>query len=109
MTAFDTNVLIYSCNKADKVRQPIAARLLRERTDGILLWQVACEFIAASRKLIVYGFSQAEAWHYLREYLGFLRLVLPSAQTLHLARNSTLNKAGHSGTPCLLVRPWMQA
>ena len=27
MTAFDTNVLIYSCNKADTVRQQIAARL----------------------------------------------------------------------------------
>jgi len=86
MTAFDTNVLIYSCNKADKVRQPIAARLLRETTDGVLLWQAACEFIAASRKLIVHGFTQAEAWQYLREYIGFLRLVLPSVQALDLAR-----------------------
>ena len=102
MIAFDTNVLIYSCNKADTVRQQIAARLLRETTDGILLWQAACEFIAASRKLIVHGFTQAEAWQYLREYMGFLRLVLPSAQALPMAEKLHLEQ-GWSFWDAMLV------
>ena len=51
MIAFDTNVLIYCCDKRDPRRQQIALNLVADTTDGILPWQVACEFIAASRKL----------------------------------------------------------
>jgi len=31
-------------------------------TDGALLWQVACEFVAASRKLAPFGFSHAQSY-----------------------------------------------
>ena len=51
MTAVDTNVLIYACDKSDPRRQQIALELIGTVTDGVLLWQVACEFVAASRKL----------------------------------------------------------
>jgi hypothetical protein len=32
-------------------------------------WQVACEFIAASRKLAELGFTAAHAWQRLAEFL----------------------------------------
>ena len=57
MTAFDTNVLIYSCAPADRNRQEKALELITSATDGVLPWQVACEFIAASRKLSAQGFT----------------------------------------------------
>jgi len=51
MIALDTNVLIYACDKADLKRQQVALALIPNAGDGVLLWQVACEFVAASRKL----------------------------------------------------------
>jgi predicted nucleic acid-binding protein len=54
--------------------------------DGILLWQVACEFVAASRKLSAQGFTAAHAWSRLSEFVGVLRLALPTAGILERAR-----------------------
>ena len=51
MIALDTNVLIYACDSSDPQRQKIAIDLISSTTDGVITWQVACEFIAASRKL----------------------------------------------------------
>jgi len=51
MNAIDTNVLVYACDKTDPFKQGKAIRLIGELTDAVLLWQVACEFVAASRKL----------------------------------------------------------
>ena len=51
MIAVDTNVLIYACDQADPRRQKVALDLITNGQDGVLLWQVACEFLAASRKL----------------------------------------------------------
>jgi predicted nucleic acid-binding protein len=53
MIALDTNILIYACDKADLKRQQVALDLISSANDGVLLWQVACEFVAASRKLSV--------------------------------------------------------
>ena len=51
MIAVDTNVLIYACDQADLRRQQIALDLITNTENGVLLWQVACEFVSASRKL----------------------------------------------------------
>ena len=51
MIALDTNILIYACDKSDARRQQVALDLVSGTADGVLLWQVACEFVAASRKL----------------------------------------------------------
>ena len=51
MIALDTNVLIYACDKADLKRQQVALDLVSSAADGVLLWQVACEFVAASSRL----------------------------------------------------------
>jgi predicted nucleic acid-binding protein len=45
----DTNVLIYACDQADSRRQRVALDLIANSTDGVPLWQVACEFLSASR------------------------------------------------------------
>jgi predicted nucleic acid-binding protein len=45
MTGFDTNILIYSCDHADTRRQHRALELLASAPDGVLLWQVAAEFV----------------------------------------------------------------
>lgn len=58
MIAFDTNVLIYSCDHSNLLRQRRAFELLAATEDGVLLWQVAVEFVAASRKLASQGLHQ---------------------------------------------------
>lgn len=59
MNAVDTNVLIYARDPRDAVKQQKAVNLTIGLNDGALLWQVACEYIAASRKLLPFGFTQA--------------------------------------------------
>jgi predicted nucleic acid-binding protein len=86
MIALDTNVLIYACDRADPRRQKIALELIGQATDGVLLWQVACEFVAAARKLSVHGFTAAQAWERLADFLALFPLVLPTAAVLDRAR-----------------------
>jgi predicted nucleic acid-binding protein len=93
MNAVDTNVLIYACDQTDVRRQRLALNLITTTPDCVLLWQVACEFIAASRKLTKQGFTSAQAWDRLTEFRGFMPLVNPTAailsraQDLHVSRN----------------------
>ena len=75
MIALDTNVLIYACDRADSRRQQIAIDLVANSPDGVLLWQVACEFVAASRKLTAQGFTASDAWNRLT---GWLKLTGPN-------------------------------
>jgi predicted nucleic acid-binding protein len=67
MIAVDTSVLIYACDRSDPQRQQTAIQLVTSSTDGVLLWQVACEFVSASRKLSTQGFSASDAWSRLAE------------------------------------------
>ncbi len=86
MITFDTNILLYAADVRDARKQRIAMQAIRGAQDGVLLWQAACEFIAASRKLVDYGLTIIEAWGILAEYLKTFRLVLPSAAVLERAR-----------------------
>ena len=96
MIAVDTNVLIYACDQSDPRRQKIALDLITASTDGVLLWQVACEFLSASRKLSKQGFTPAQAWNRLAEFQDLLPLVLPTAanlaraKELHVSRGAAL-------------------
>jgi predicted nucleic acid-binding protein len=60
--------------------------LVARAVDGVLLWQVACEFVAASRKLSAQGFTASNAWSRLAEFIGVLRLVLPTETVLQRAK-----------------------
>lgn len=86
MIAVDTKFLIYACDQSEPRRQTIALDLIAASTDGVLLWQVACEFLAASRKLRKQGFTPTHAWNRLAEFQDLLPLVLPAATNLTRAR-----------------------
>lgn len=86
MIAIDTNILIYACSPTDPARQERALNLIASTVDGVLLWQVACEFIAASRRLAPQGFTSAHAWDRLSEYLEVFPLVVPAEGALTRAR-----------------------
>jgi predicted nucleic acid-binding protein len=61
MNAVDTNIWIYQHDSRDPVKQQIADDLIARVRPLILLWQVGCEFLAASRKLSVIGFTEKQA------------------------------------------------
>ena len=94
MIALDTNVLIYCCDKRDPRRQAVALELVAGTPDGVLPWQVACEFIAASRKLAEQGFSAVQAWQRLAEFLALFPLIMPTPAVLERARVLHLQQHG---------------
>jgi predicted nucleic acid-binding protein len=57
MNAVDTNILIYVHDPRDPLKQSIASDLVQNLNNGLLVWQTACEFLAASRKLVPYGYD----------------------------------------------------
>ena len=65
MNAIDTNVWIYSYDTRDPQKQLAAQQLMASVRPLVLLWQVGCEFIAASSKLKPIGFTQDQAWQAL--------------------------------------------
>jgi predicted nucleic acid-binding protein len=70
MNAVDTNILIYVHDRRNVRKQLIAESLVRTLAQGVLLWQVACEHISASRNLEPFGYSKEKAWqdiHKLRK------------------------------------------
>ncbi len=62
MNAIDTNIWIYRHDSRDRQKQSIADQLIVTVRPQVLLWQVGCEFVAASRKLAVIGFTRDHAW-----------------------------------------------
>src|SRR5438552_801837 len=62
MNVLDTNIWLYSHDTRDTVKQEVAQRLISQVRPLALPWQVGCEFIAASRKLVTQGFDEDKAW-----------------------------------------------
>lgn len=93
MNAIDTNIWIYRHDSRDLQKQQIATQLITTLRPQILLWQVGCEFIAASRKLAVIGFNEDQAWAALADMQSIAsQIALPDVrlwadahalQTLH--------------------------
>ena len=90
MNAVDTNVLIYVRDPRDPAKQQKAVQLTTGLSDGALLWQVACEFVAASRKLAPFGFTQAQAWHEMERLRVLWKLILPTENVLTRAEQLTV-------------------
>jgi predicted nucleic acid-binding protein len=86
MIAIDTNVLIYASDKSEPARQKKALETIAKATDAVLLWQVACEFVAACRKLADQGSTRADAWARLAECLALFPLTMPGPSVLDRAR-----------------------
>ena len=78
MNAVDTNVLIYVQDPRDPVKQAKAIALVKALPDGVLLWQVANEYLAASRKLAPLGYNQAQAFQDIRNWRKVWTTILPT-------------------------------
>jgi len=92
MNAVDTNVLLYACDKSDSRRYAIAESVIRQTEGGILVWQVAAEFVAAARRLETRGFTREIAWARLNDFLRVYRLVVPSPAVLDHARRLQVDR-----------------
>jgi predicted nucleic acid-binding protein len=89
MNAVDTNVLIYARDPRYPTKHKKARELTSAMPDGVLLWQVACEFIAASRKLTDTGYTQAQAWRELEQLRRLWKFSLPTEDLLVRAERLT--------------------
>jgi predicted nucleic acid-binding protein len=85
MIAVDTNILLYVHDPRDPDKQATAASLLRLLTDGVLIWQVACEYLSASRKLEPFGYSRAQAWQDRHDLCRVWTTALPGWDVLERA------------------------
>ena len=70
MTAIDTNILFYAHDRRDERKMHIAGSLIESLDDGVLLWQVACEYLAVSRKLESQAYSYRDAWEDIEDLIG---------------------------------------
>src|SRR5438067_10656578 len=84
MIAFDTNILVYFFDERVPQKKAVARDLIARTQNGVIVWQAACEFIAASRKLN--GFSATDAWDSLYDFLSMFPLIVPGADALAIAR-----------------------
>jgi len=85
MNALDTNILLYAHDPRDATKQTIAVSLIQSLTDGALLWQVACEYLAASRKLEPFGYNRLRAWQDIQDLRRVWTIILPSWDVLDRA------------------------
>lgn len=91
MNVVDTNILIYIHDPRDKRKQTLAGQLVASLIDGVLLWQVACEFVAASRKLAPFGFTPEQAWREVRRLRSLWTTKLPSWEMMEHAEELLTN------------------
>ena len=87
MNAVDTNILIYAHDPRDAAKMNTAIALLDSLVDGVLLWQVACEFLWASRKLEPQGYTPSQAWSEIRRLRRVWATILPDWQVMDRAQN----------------------
>jgi predicted nucleic acid-binding protein len=89
MNAVDTNILIYVHDYRETDKREIAESLIETLADAVLLWQVACEYVAASRKLEPFGYSRRKAWEDLRKIRSVWATQLPTWNVLSRAEDLT--------------------
>lgn len=108
MNAVDTNILIYSRDPRDPRKQSAANSLLTSLTDAVLLWQVACEYVAASRKLAQFGYDQSQAMADVSDMRTAWRTVIPTWGVVDVAER-LLQKHSLSFWDALLVAACLEA
>jgi predicted nucleic acid-binding protein len=87
MNALGTNILIYVNDPRDFTKQSTAAALVSTLTDGVLIWQVACEYLAASRKLEPLGYNKEQAYQYIRDLQQVWYTALPTWAVIDCAED----------------------
>ena len=108
MNAVDTNIIIYAWDPRDPAKQSIANDLLDTIVDGVLLWQVAVEFLAASRKLASFGFDLKAAFDELRDMQGIWMTAIPNLNVLNRAKD-LLSRFSLSFWDALLIGAALEA
>jgi predicted nucleic acid-binding protein len=83
----DTNVLIYVQDARDPVKQAKAVALVKGLPDGVLLWQVANEYLAASRKLVPFGYNHAQAFQDINNWRKVWMTIMPTWAGMDKAEN----------------------
>ena len=78
MNAVDTNVLIYAQDPRDLRKKAIARALIINLRNGALLWQVACEYVNSSRKLVPHGLDHSQVWEHVRTFQRTWKLIPPN-------------------------------
>ena len=108
MNAVDTNILIYVHDPRDKRKQDLASLLVENLSDGMLLWQAVCGFLAASRKLAALGYDFDHAVRDIRGLMTQWATVLPSWKVLDRAL-SLLDRYSLSYWDSLLAAACLEA
>ncbi len=108
MDAVDTNVLIYVRDQREPAKQAKAESLIESMSSGALLWQVACEYVAASRKLASVDYGPLEASRDLRELRKAWFTVLPNWNALDRA-HTVMSRFGLSFWDALLASACLEA
>jgi predicted nucleic acid-binding protein len=108
MNAVDTNILIYVNDSRDPVKQRVAISLVPTLTDGVLLWQVACEYLAASRKLEPLGYDRTQAYQYIRDLQQVWYTALPTWNVIDRAEN-LMNRFSLSHWDSMIIAACLEA
>ena len=108
MNAVDTNILIYVNDPRDPIKQAKASSLVLSLTDGVLLWQVACEYLAASRKLEKLGYDKTQAYQYIRDLQQVWYTVIPTWSVIDSAEN-LMNRFSLSHWDSMIVSACLEA
>jgi predicted nucleic acid-binding protein len=87
MNAADTNVLLYVHDYRDPAKQATAKALVNSLNDAVLLWQVACEYLAASRKFEPLGYSRDSAWQDVHKLRMLWTTQLPTWEVMERAED----------------------
>lgn len=90
MNAVDTNILVYAIDQHEPEKRASAQALLRDLGNSgdrpLLLWQVACEFVACLRRWESKSrIEPHEVQLYLEHFQQSLPLILPTEQVLGLS------------------------
>ncbi|HEX8721457.1 MAG TPA: PIN domain-containing protein [Pyrinomonadaceae bacterium] len=108
MNAVDTNVLIYVRDAREPAKQAAADALVQSLTSAVLLWQVACEYIAASRKIVASGYSVEMAWQDIGKLQAVWVTKLPTLDVLPRAED-LMRRYSLSSWDALLVAACIEA
>src|SRR6266849_1450306 len=109
MNVIDTNIWVYRHDKRDPQKQFVAKNLISTIRPLALPWQVGCEFIAASRKLVPTGFSEADAWAALADMQTIAAMVLMPIPRLWTDAQSLQTRHTLSFWDALLVAACLHA
>jgi predicted nucleic acid-binding protein len=108
MNAVDTNILMYVNDPRDLVKQGIAASLVYTLMEGVLLWQVACEYLAASRKLESLGYDRVQAYQYIRDLQQVWYTALPTWSVIDRAE-ALMNRFSLSHWDSMIIAACLEA